>query len=116
MIRLLVDQNFNGHIQQGLVQRDPGIDLIHVRAVGLAAAPDPTILAWAAEHGRVLLTHDRQTLPAFAYARVEGGQLMPGVFVVSTAMPIGQAIDEVMLSAHCLTAQECSNIVKFFPM
>lgn len=41
---------------------------------------------------------------------------MPGVFVVSTAMPIGQAIDEVMLSAHCLTAQECSNIVKFFPM
>ena len=32
---------FNGHIVNGLTQRDPGLDLVDVRDVGLAAAPDP---------------------------------------------------------------------------
>ena len=44
MIRLLADQNFNGHILDGLTGRDPGLDLIHVRDVGLAACPIPRFL------------------------------------------------------------------------
>ena len=55
----------------GLVVRDPGLDLIHVRDVGLAAVLDPIILEWAAVEERVLLTHDRRTIPPFAYARVD---------------------------------------------
>ena len=92
MIRLLVDQNFNGHIVEGLALRDPGLDMVHVRAVGLASSPDPTILEWAALQDRVLLTHDRRTIPPFTYARVATGQRMPGVFLVSYDMPTGQAI------------------------
>ncbi len=66
MISLLVDENFNGHIVEGLTRLDPGLDLVDVQDVGLAAVPDPDILEWAARHGQVLLTHDRQTIPAFA--------------------------------------------------
>jgi hypothetical protein len=116
VIRLLVDQNFNGQIVGGLTQRDPGLDLLHARDVGLAAAPDPMILEWAATHDRVLLTHDRRTIPSFAYARVAAGQCMPGVFLVSDFMPIGQAIDEILLAVHCLSSDECKDIVKYFPM
>ena len=56
--------------------------------------PDPMVLEWAAARGLVLLTHDRKTIPPFAYARVAAGLPMPGVFLVSDDMPIGQAIDE----------------------
>ena len=93
MIRLLADQNFNGHIVDGTVLRDPDLDLIHVRDVGLAAALDPMVLEWAATEDRVLLSHDRRTIPPFAHARVAAGQRMPGVFLVSDDMPVGQAID-----------------------
>ena len=82
MIRLLVDQNFNGHILDGLTRHDPGLNFLHVRNVGLAAAPDPVLLEWAATQDRVLLTHDRRTIPAFAYSRVATSQRMPGVFLV----------------------------------
>jgi predicted nuclease of predicted toxin-antitoxin system len=51
VIAFLVDQNFNEHIVDGLTRRDATLDFIHIRDVGLAAAPDPTVLDWAATHG-----------------------------------------------------------------
>jgi predicted nuclease of predicted toxin-antitoxin system len=116
LIPLLVDQNFNEHIVDGLTRRNAALDLIHVRDVGLADSPDPVILEWAAMQGRVLLTHDRKTIPRFAHARVAAGQPMPGVFLVSDDMPIGQAIDELLIAIHCLSRDECKDIVKYFPL
>jgi hypothetical protein len=49
-----------------------------------------------------LLTHDRDTLPGFAYDRVRAGQSMPGVFAVSDLMPVGQAVEEILLAVECL--------------
>jgi hypothetical protein len=74
------------------------------------------LLDWAAAEGRVLLTHDRDTMPFFAYDRVKAGLLMPGVFLVSDMMPIGLAIDELLLALDCLSPDECKDFVRFFPL
>lgn len=116
MTAFLVDQNFNEKILDGLTRHDATLEFTHVRNVDLAAAPDPKILEWAAEQELVLLTHDRKTIPLFAYARVSADLPMPGVFLVDDQMPIGQAIDELLLAAHCLSRDECKNILKYFPM
>jgi hypothetical protein len=55
-------------------------------------------------------------IPFHAYERVNAGQEMPGVFLVSDVMPIGQAIDEILLAIDCLTPEECKNFVRFFPL
>ena len=101
MIAFLVDQNFNEHIVDGLTRRDPTLEFTHVRDVGLAAAPDQMILEWAAEHRLVLLTHDRKTVPLLAQARVAQGLPMPEVFLLRDDLPIGQAIDELLVAAVC---------------
>jgi len=31
-------------------------------------------------------------------------------------MPIGQAIDELLIAVQCLAADECANLVRYFPM
>lgn len=116
MIRLVVDQNFNDHILNGLKRREPNLEFVHVRDVNLEAATDPAILEWSAIENRVLLTHDRRTIPPFAYARVQANQAMPGVFIVDDAMPIGQAVDELLIAVHCFSAEECRNLVKYFPL
>ena len=82
MPRLLSDENFDNHIVRGLIRRLPTIDLIRVQDVGLGQTDDRTILRWASEQRRILLTHDRRTVPAFALERVTQGEPMPGVFVV----------------------------------
>jgi hypothetical protein len=110
VIAFLVDQNFNEHIVDGMTRRDVMLEFTHVRDVGLSDAPDPMVLEWAAVRGFVLLTHDRKTIPHFAYARVADGLPMPGVFLVSSTMSAGQAIDELLAAAHCLSPDECKDI------
>lgn len=116
MLKLASDENFDGDILRGLYRRRPGLDVVRVQDIGLNAKPDPEILAWAAVEGRVLLTHDRDTMPFHASERERAGQAMPGVFLVSDQMPIGQAIDEILLAVDCLEPEECMNLVRFFPL
>lgn len=115
MIKLVSDENFDGDILRGLYRRRPDLDVVRVQDIGLNSTPDPDILAWAAIEGRILLTHDRDTMPKFAFDRVRAGQAMPGLFLVNDLMPIGQAIDEILLAGDCLAPEECKNYVGFFP-
>ena len=116
MIAFVVDQNFNERIADGMTRREASLQFTHVRDVDLATAADPVILQWAAERGLVLLTHDRKPIPAFARGRIEAGLPVAGVFAVNDAMPIGQAIDELLIAAHCLTPEETKNVIRYFPL
>jgi predicted nuclease of predicted toxin-antitoxin system len=58
MIKLLIDVNVDHDILRGLRLRLPALDALIAQEVGLSETPDPELLAWAAEQGRLLLTHD----------------------------------------------------------
>ena len=116
MLRLLSDENFNADILRGLYRRCHDLDVVRVQDVGLITAADQEILARAAMEGRIVLTHDRDTMVSFAYDRVKSGQARPGVFLVSDLMPLGQAIEDILLAADCLSPVECKDLVRFFPL
>jgi predicted nuclease of predicted toxin-antitoxin system len=116
MLRLLSDENFNGDIVRGLLLRHPTLDLHRVQDVGLEEAEDPTILAWAATNNRIVLTHDRATMPDFAYARVIAGEPMPGVFVVPDRLAVRQAIEELLLIDACSEQMEWAGLVVYRPL
>jgi predicted nuclease of predicted toxin-antitoxin system len=116
MLRLLSDENLNGDIVRGLLLRRPALDLRRVQDVGLEAAADPSILEWAATNNRILLTHDRATMPDFAYIRVVAGQPMPGVFVVPDRMAVRQAIEELLLIEDCSEQAEWAGLVVYLPL
>ena len=87
MLRLLADENFNGDIVRALLLRQPDLDIVRVQDVGLAGVDDPDILAWAAANDRIVLTHDRATLPDYAYERLAAVEKLPGVFIVNDRFP-----------------------------
>jgi predicted nuclease of predicted toxin-antitoxin system len=58
VLRLAGDENFNHHIVTGLRRRISSVDILTVRTAGLKGTPDLGVLAWAAQEGRVVLTHD----------------------------------------------------------
>lgn len=64
------------------------------------ATDDPTVLAWAAEENRILLTHDVATMSRYAYDRVEVGLPMPGVFEIPTSLPLAVGIEELSLDGE----------------
>src|SRR3954469_11427889 len=102
MLPLLIDNDFNDRILDGLLRVEPTLDVVHVRDVGLRTAQDPEILAFAATAGRVTISHDVQTMIGHAYARIRAGAPMPGLIVVPQTVPIGKAIAELRMYCVCL--------------
>ncbi len=116
MLRLAADENFNADIVRGLLRRRPDLDIVRVQDVGLSGADDPTVLEWAAQEGRVLLTHDVSTLTRYAYERVEAGKSMPGIFEVNRRVPVGVAIEDILLIAECSLEGEWEGQVRYLPL
>lgn len=74
------------------------------------------MLEWAAQEGRVLLTHDVATMTRYAYERVRKGKLMPGVFEVGRSVPAGLAIEEILLIAEYSLEGEWEGQVRYLPL
>lgn len=116
MLRLIADENLNGDILRGLLLREPEMDIVRVQDVGLLGANDPAVLAWAAEHNRIVLTHDRTTMPDFAYERVAAGNRMPGLFMLDDRLATGLAIEEIMLLVACTEQDEWRDRIAYLPL
>lgn len=116
MLRLLADENFNDDIVRGLMRRLPGIDVIRVREAGLTSAEDPEVLRWAADNGRIVLTHDRATMSVFAFDRLMAGQMVAGVFIVNDRFPVSSAIQEILLMIECSSQDEWKGRVVHLPL
>ena len=76
----------------------------------------PLYLAWAAQEGRVLVSHDVSTLTAQAYARVRAGQSMPGLIEIGPSVPIAAAIEDLLLIAECSLPGEWEGQVRYLPL
>lgn len=116
MLRLAADENFDGRIVRGLLRLLPDLDLLRVQDSPLAEAEDEAVLEWAAQEGRLVLTHDVNTMAAAAWARVRDGLPMPGLIEVSPEMSIGQAIDEIRLVVLVSRPGELDGQVIFLPL
>ncbi len=115
MLRLLSDENFNGNIVRGLFLRQPNLDLLRVQDVNLLNVDDPEILEWAANNNRILLTHDRATMPDFAYERLSKNQSMAGMFVISDRMAVRQVIDDLLLIVDVTEQTEWKSQILYLP-
>ena len=116
MLKPLADENFDNTIVRGLFRRNSALDIVRVQDVGLSGEDDPTVLEWAAQEGRVLLTHDVATITRYAYDRVRQGQTMPGVIEIKTDAPIAQVIEDVLVLVECSQEGELESQVQYLPL
>lgn len=116
MIRFLLDENFNGKIVRGLRARKPNVDMIRVQDTEISGADDPTVLEWAAKEGRILLTHDLDTMTKYANDRIEQGLPLAGVIFVRDTLPIAKVIDDLLTILGASEAGEWENRTDFLPL
>jgi predicted nuclease of predicted toxin-antitoxin system len=116
MLRLATDEDFNNRILRGLMRRRPGLDIMRVQDAGLTGRGDAEVLEWAARDDRVFLTHDVTTMKQYVDERIAAGLPMPEVFVVSQQIPIGQAIEDIILIAECSLEGEWEGQIIFLPL
>jgi hypothetical protein len=114
-MKLLADENFDGRVIRALRRRCPTVDFVRAIDEGLGEWDDPDLLAWAADHGRILLTHDVSTMVGFAYARVEAGLPMPGVVEAPGSLPIARIVDDLEMFFGASRPDEWEGQVLYLP-
>ena len=116
MIGLAIDENLNNDVLRGLFRRNPNLNIVRVQDAGLRTLDDETILEWAAQEQRVLITHDVATMTVFAYARIAAGLRMPGLFEVPRSVPVATAIEDLHIIAACSSPGEWEGQVRYLPL
>lgn len=116
MLRFAADENFNNNIIRALLRREPLLDIACIKDVGLSGADDRTILDWAAMEDRILLTHDVSTMTFYAFERIRQGKPMPGVFEVNRGVPIGIAVEDILLLNSCSLEGEWEGQIRYLPL
>jgi predicted nuclease of predicted toxin-antitoxin system len=115
MLKFLADENFDNTILRGLLRRKPDIDIIRVQDTELSGANDPTVLAWATQENRILLTHDVATITRYAYERIAKEQSMPGVIEVVSGSQVGRVIEDILMLLECSFDGKLSNQIYYLP-
>lgn len=82
---------------------------------GVIGIADPEVLRVAAAAGRIVVSHDRKTMPAH-FARFLESQSSPGIVIVSQDLDISSAIEDLLLIWSATGDDDWFNRIGFLPV
>jgi len=113
-VRLQADADLNEHIVKGVLRREPGIDFRTASPAGLYGLRDLEVLAMAAGEGRILVSHDRKTMPRICAKFIQTTN-SPGLFLVSQKTDVLIAIESLLLVWMASEAEDWTNRIAAIP-
>jgi predicted nuclease of predicted toxin-antitoxin system len=114
-IRYQADADLNEDMVTGARRRAPELDFQTAQEAGLENLADPEVLALAAQSGRILVTHDRRTMPTHFGTFIETQQ-SPGLFIISQRADLLLVIEELILIWEASEAEEYVNSLRTLPL
>jgi hypothetical protein len=114
-LRFQADADLNQTIVSGVIRREPAIDFQTAILAGLEGVSDPDVLAQVAKEDRVLVTHDRRTMPNH-FAKFMTNTISPGLIVVPQSLSIATVIDDLILIWSATEVKEWKNRIVMLPL
>ena len=113
-IRFQADADLRVPIVKGLRRREPSIDFMTANQAGLSGIDDWAVLALAASNGRLLVSHDVNTMPE-TFSRFIQEQTSPGVILISQELSYREAIEGLLRVWSSTEAKDWENVLSFLP-
>jgi hypothetical protein len=111
-VRYQADADFDKRIVRAVKRREATIDFQSASearsGLGLDGVPDERVLAICVEEGRILVTHDRRTMPTH-FANFIVNAASPGVLIISQKMPLNVAVEHLVTIWGASEAEEWIN-------
>jgi hypothetical protein len=107
-VRFQADADLNEDIVTGVLRRESQVDFQTATAAGLRLLSDLDVLTLAARQGRVLVSHDRRTMPR-AFAGFVTSNVSSGLLIVSQRTDLLTAIDHLLLVWQASDSAEWTN-------
>ncbi len=114
-VRFQADADLNHIIVKATLRREPSIDFQTAHVAGLAGLRDSEVLELAAQVGRVLVTHNRKTMPKH-FAEFIVHTTSSGVIVIPQKLPIRAVVDDLLLVWTASEAEEWINRIQVLPL
>jgi len=114
-VRFQADADLSHVIVKATLRREPGIDFQTAQAAGLVGLRDPEVLALTARTGRILVTHDRKTMPTHFAAFIEHTS-SSGVIVIPQKLSVRAAVEDLLLIWTASEAEEWRNRIQVLPL
>jgi len=77
--------------------------------------PDPELIAWACEHGRIIVSHDKNTLINCHDRVVEGGHTTPGLLIVQRGYSVPKLVELLSLVGNYGEPDEFNSRTQWVP-
>jgi predicted nuclease of predicted toxin-antitoxin system len=113
-VRFQADADLKQSLVNGVLRRQPNLDFQSANAAELEGKKDQEVLAIAAKAGRVLVTHDRKTMPA-EFGEFVMSQNSSGVLILSQSFSTSEAIEALILIWGASTSEEWVNQIMSIP-
>jgi hypothetical protein len=114
-VRFQADADFNQNIVRAVRRRAPALDFQTAHEAGLHGLNDQAVLAQAAGEGRLLVSHDRRTMPDH-FANFTAIRTSAGLILISQNLPIMQAVEDLILIWEASEAEEWINRLDSLPL
>ena len=101
-IQFQADADLNHAVVTAIRRKEPAISFTSAADAKLEGIPDPEVLEMAAAQERILITHDRQTMPEHFRERLAQGKSSPGV-LPETTTPLSISLALITESAEQTT-------------
>ena len=107
-IKYLIDENVDPIYPNQIRIKHP--ELI-IRVIGEPFIPakgtkDPKILEWCEEYEFILVTNNRKSMPVHLKDHLQANRHIPGIFILSANLSVGQNLDELILIAESSFSNE----------
>ncbi len=112
-IRFQADNDLKRIIVDATLRREPRIDFQTARAARLDGLDDEAVLRLATSQSRILLSHEKRTMPKALAWFVASGGTSPGVLlVIPQSAPIRDVVETLILIWADDRQNEWQNLIK----
>jgi len=114
-VRFQADADLNEDIVTGVLRRAPAIEFQTAKEAALYGLEDEDVLALAALEGRILVSHDRRTMPGH-FGRFISTSKSPGLLIVSQRHKLSSVIEEIILIWGASESEEWVDRISVIPL
>lgn len=118
MVRYLIDENLPPVYQTQLLRRKSDLTVWMVGEPGtpLKGTQDPEILEWCEDHGFILITNNRRSMPIHLNNHLKNARHIPGIFALKPKATLGEILDDLVLIAEVDTPDEFRDCIVYIPL
>ena len=114
-IRFQADADLSENIVWAVRREEPAIDFQTSNEANLEGLGDDVVLALAATENRILISHDRRTMP-YHFGSFIQNQTSPGVFIIRQKFDMSNVVSDLILIWSASEPEEWVNVISQIPL